>query len=124
VSGTVASWVAARTPPPPGALARRIAGALGPQGAAPAADAPEACLDAAERLVRRVLDAGPAAERARETALDLLCADALVTYAFEAAADAPERIGARAAAALSRLAALGAAGGGGPAPNGDAAAAA
>ena len=102
----MAAWLAAREPAPPPALAERIEAALGPLGGTDRAGAPDACLGAAERVVRRVLDAGPAAERARETALDLLCADALVTYAFEAAAEDPARVGERAAAALARLSAL------------------
>jgi len=41
----------------------------------------------------------------RESALDLLTVDALVTYAFEAAAGAPESLEATATAAMIRLAA-------------------
>jgi hypothetical protein len=39
----------------------------------------------------------------RTTAISLLAADALMTYAFEAAADAPDRIDALAEAAISRI---------------------
>jgi hypothetical protein len=39
----------------------------------------------------------------RAAALDLLAADALATYAFEAAADDPDAIPARARAAMARL---------------------
>ena len=42
----------------------------------------------------------------RASALDLLAVDALVTYAFEAAADDPERIEVRTQQALARIAAL------------------
>ena len=42
----------------------------------------------------------------RPSALDLLAVDALVTYAFEAAADEPERIDARAHQALASIAAV------------------
>lgn len=42
----------------------------------------------------------------RESGFDLLAVDALVTYAFEAAADDPEQLDARTRAALSRIAAL------------------
>jgi hypothetical protein len=41
---------------------------------------------------------------ARESALDLLAADACVTYAFEAAADEPAKLGARAEAAKVKIA--------------------
>ena len=42
----------------------------------------------------------------RPSALDLLAVDALVTYAFEAAADEPSSLEARAGRALARIAAL------------------
>lgn len=63
--------------------------------------AADACLDAAESLLRDLL-ARPSA--GREAALDLLTVDALVTYAFEAAALEPATIEARAADAMRRLA--------------------
>lgn len=40
----------------------------------------------------------------RDSALDLLAVDALVTYAFEAAADQPELLVQRAASAMQRVA--------------------
>ncbi|MBM3885759.1 MAG: hypothetical protein FJ361_07950 [Gemmatimonadetes bacterium] len=62
----------------------------------------DALLDAASHLLDEVL-----AERvrgaAREVALDLLAADACVTWAFEAE---PTEVGARAEAAMARLAAI------------------
>ena len=42
----------------------------------------------------------------RSSALDLLAIDALITYAFEAAADEPERLEMRAKRALASIAAL------------------
>lgn len=42
----------------------------------------------------------------RDSALALLAVDAMVTYAFEAAADDPERLEARTEAALARIADL------------------
>lgn len=42
----------------------------------------------------------------RPSALDLLAVDALVTYAFESAADEPQRIDTRAHHALATIAAL------------------
>jgi len=42
----------------------------------------------------------------RDSAIDLLAIDAIVTYAFEAAADDPERLEARTRGALERIAAL------------------
>lgn len=66
----------------------------------------DACFDAGERLLEAVLEAGCSS---RETARDLLTADALVTYAFEAAAQSPAALAARASGAMTRLAALAAA---------------
>ena len=42
----------------------------------------------------------------RDSALELLAVDAIVTYAFEASADRPERLEDIAGAALARIAAL------------------
>jgi hypothetical protein len=42
----------------------------------------------------------------RESALDLLAVDALITYAFEAAADDPDRLEERSEQALAAIAAL------------------
>jgi hypothetical protein len=62
---------------------------------------PEAYLEAAERLLGALLRDGCTS---RESALDLLVADALVTYAFEAASDEPSRIIERAHRAMVRIA--------------------
>ncbi len=71
-------------------------------GAAPA-ETPESYLAAGEWLLTRLLSGDCTS---RDCALDLLAADALVTYAFELAAGDPSRIGERAEQATSRLAAL------------------
>jgi hypothetical protein len=71
-------------------------------GAAPA-ETPESYLAAGERLLRQLLSGDCSS---RDCALDLLAADALVTYAFELAANDPSRIGERAQQATVRLAAL------------------
>lgn len=68
---------------------------------APAGEAPERLLAAAERLLATMIDP-PASSRA--AALDLLAADALVTYAFEAAGDDPSRLEERAVTAMNRFA--------------------
>jgi hypothetical protein len=68
--------------------------------------AAEAFLAAGERLTAELLRRG---STTRESALDLLTADALVTYAFEAAAESPADLVARATDAMTRIAALGAA---------------
>ena len=78
---TLAQWLDQRQPVPPPALRSRIDAALGSDLHASAADPSETLLAAGERLVRALL-----ADEAttRDSALDLLAADALVTYAFEA----------------------------------------
>ena len=101
---TLARWLDARRPAPPAGLRARIDAALGAELHADAPDVTETCLAAAERLVRALLDDDATA---RDSALDLLAADALVTYAFEAASDRPQQLPARAADAMRRIAILG-----------------
>ena len=102
---TIADWLRTCTLRPPDTLAVRIAAVLGDDEQRPVEELPEVFLHAAERLVADLLRSG---STSRDTALDLLAADALVTYAFEAASAHPETIGARAEAAMTRIAALGA----------------
>jgi hypothetical protein len=83
-------------------LSRRIGELAEPFDHAPGA-LPDRCLAAAERGLLRLLSDR---EASRAGALDLLAVDALVTYAFEAASDTPERIPALAADAMHRLSAL------------------
>jgi hypothetical protein len=61
------------------------------------------CIDAAEVLLAELL-ARPSA--GRESALDLLAVDALVTYAFEAAASEPGKLESHATDAMSRFSAI------------------
>lgn len=102
---TVSDWLDGRTPPPPPVLGARLREALGDASTANAERVEEICLAAAERLVGGLL-AGDCTSR--DCALDLLTADALVTYAFEAAEQSPGDLVPRAAAAMRRIAALGA----------------
>lgn len=101
---TVGEWLRSREPAPPEALMARLLAALGSGAARDAADAHLACLDAAMRLLEPLLDG---AQTGRESALDLLAADALVTYAFEAAGADFEALDAKSSDALLRLASLG-----------------
>jgi hypothetical protein len=96
---TIDRWLAARRPAPPPALRARLAEVL-PAGAVGV----DACLRAGEALLERLLEDDCAS---RGSALDLLVADALVTYAFEAAADEPTVLEARATAAMLEIAAIG-----------------
>lgn len=69
----------------PAPLRERLVAILDADGDMPADHVPEACLSAAERLLRDLL-AGK--QFGRDSALDLLTVDALMTYAFEHAATA------------------------------------
>ncbi len=100
---TVGGWFDALTPAPPEGLRVRLSALLEPFAHLPVRQVPEACLDAGEQLLDALLASG---STSRTTALDLLAVDALVTYAFQAAADEPELMDTRAARALARIAAL------------------
>jgi hypothetical protein len=63
----------------------------------------DAFIAASEQLLRRVLESGAVA---RANALDLLAADACVTWAFEAAADDPRTVAAFAERATRGIAAI------------------
>lgn len=98
-------WLARCEPAPPPALAARVVALLGDAPAAGADDAVAACVGGAERVVAGLLREGCTT---RDSALDLLAADALATYAFELAGDRPETLAAVAEAAMHRFAMLGA----------------
>jgi len=99
----LARWLDARRPVPPAALRARIDAALGRELLADVDDVTETLLVAGERLVGSLLDEDATS---RGSALDLLAADALVTYAFEAASERPAELSGRAAMAMARIAAL------------------
>ena len=87
----VSGWLDGRTPPPPPELRQALDAALG--GPASAGGAPASALDALGRGARACLEASISRPgRVRESAFDLLTADALLTYACEAAleSDDPE----------------------------------
>lgn len=100
---TVGEWMARIEPAPPTALHQRMGELLAADADRPVREVAEACLDAGERLLDALLASG---STSRATALDLLAVDALITYAFQAAADDPSRLEARAAHAMARIAAL------------------
>ena len=102
---TIDEWLAARSPAPPPQLLHRIRAALGEFTADDASLVSERCIDAAERIVAELLHDG---RTGRDSAADLLVADALVTYAFEAASDDPTQLAERAHEAMVRFARLGA----------------
>lgn len=97
-----AEWIATAKPEAPERLVARVREVLDAGSRTPKASVADALVDAAEMLLREVLEEadGPA----RDKALDLLAADACVTWAFEAAADDPDSLGDRAKATMERLA--------------------
>jgi hypothetical protein len=94
-------WIAERPEQPPARLRARLDEVTGTHG--PEVAPADALARAGHDLLAAQLAAGATA---RDAALDLLTADALVTYAFEAAADDPATLEARAAATMRALAAL------------------
>lgn len=99
--GPLSAWLHARAPVPPPQLAARMdAMTARVADRDPSADV---LLAAAEAAMAALLRNGCLT---RDAALDLLAVDALVTYAFEAAADDPESLEDGAARALARIAML------------------
>jgi len=98
------AWFRAREQEVPATLAAQLRGTLA-----------EVSRDADTHMADRLVEAGVelaatvarAAPMTRAQALDLLTADALITYAFEAAADDPAQLVARADAAMRAIAAVG-----------------
>lgn len=101
---TVGEWLESREPAPPAALLERLHVVLGEDALRDVRDAADVCLGMGERLLEAVLSNEDAS---RDCALDLLAADALVTYAFEAASGSPDTLAARASTAMTRIATLG-----------------
>jgi hypothetical protein len=95
-------WLASRGADAPAALRARVEQVFAADGSLSALPIAEALLRAGDVLLAEVLR--PRTGAPRETALDLLAADACVTWAFEAAADEPGTVGARAEAAMRRIA--------------------
>ncbi|HYK09535.1 MAG TPA: hypothetical protein VEV39_01920 [Gemmatimonadales bacterium] len=80
----LSTWLSGRKPAAPAALAVRLADAVGNEAGAP----PSTLAFLGDHLLGRV---AAATTQDRRQALDLLAADALVTYAFEAQAEADVR---------------------------------
>lgn len=96
---TLRVWLIARTPPAPALLAERLEGFVRTAPAERLAGTTTLALGALGLLALQAsLDRGEAGD---EVALDLLAADAFVTYAFEAAAEEGADIGRLAADLLS-----------------------
>ena len=99
----VLDWVAERMPTAPPALRERVLFRLGESGNAPRADAAERCAAAGVQLVDSLISTDCSA---RQHAIDLLAADALVTYAIESAAEASPDFAAEMDALVVRVAAV------------------
>lgn len=99
---SAAEWIAAARPEAPERLVARVREVLDAHPEWAKAPVAETLVEAADALLETVLQEseGPA----RDRALDLLAADACVTWAFEAAADDPASLGAHAKATMERLA--------------------
>jgi hypothetical protein len=100
-STPLSGWIEARTPAPPHELIARIASMIGHRSVGDGAA--DALVDCSVDAMGRLLGGGCLT---RESALDLLAVDALVTYAFEGGADEPAALEDRAKRALARVAAL------------------
>jgi hypothetical protein len=100
---TAADWVAAHAGSAPPALIARVQKVLDADPGSAALPTAEALLRAGEALLGAVLEDS---EAGRAVALDLLAADTCVTWAFEAAADDPGSLPARAEQAMARIAEL------------------
>jgi hypothetical protein len=96
---TVRDWISLRSPAAPPKLTEQLLAALGREADADVARTGEVCLAAAARSLEALV-----AERrfGRDSAIDLLAVDALMTYAYEFATTS-----ATTAAALDQLAAQG-----------------
>ena len=103
---TEPDWLSRRTPPPPEELATAIRNALKARNAGDSPSSME-LLETAQLLLQKVLESECAP---REAALDLLTADALVTYALEVASDDPNQLGVFAERAMTTLANAGSVG--------------
>jgi hypothetical protein len=97
---TVGEWLASRELQPPIELSERLTAALGERTTADVADAPSQFLAVALTMTRDMLASTVAG---RTAALDLLTIDALVTYAYEAAAVLPDAGRALALEGMARL---------------------
>jgi hypothetical protein len=99
---TLGAWLDERELVPPPALRRRLDAAVTAVPDAAVLPIPDAAVEAALRLLDVLLRAP---DSSRAAAIELLTADALMTYAFEATADMPERLEELGGLAMQRIAA-------------------
>jgi hypothetical protein len=98
----LADWIGARVPAPPAALSQRLAEIVRDDTCDGSESLPDSLISRAEELLAQI-------GNDRSSATDLLAADALITYAMEAAAEysldvdsVAERAAVRLSAVLSR----------------------
>lgn len=95
----VREWLAAREPAPPPQLAKALSDAVGDSRCETLNHLPNTLLGRAESLLALLGDG-------RESAESLLAADALITYALEAAADDCESVDSVALVAMQAMGSL------------------
>ncbi|CAN5353584.1 hypothetical protein BH09GEM1_BH09GEM1_05050 [soil metagenome] len=100
---TVSQWLDSRTPRPPRALTDRLDASLAGLAIASRENTAETLLRASEAIIAELLERDGTT---RDSALDLLAADALMTYAMEAAAEDIRSLDARATGAMSRVSSI------------------
>ncbi len=100
-ASTVGNWMESLHPKPPHALEQRMREALDIHKERPFNELPQSCLDAAQSVLARLLASG---STSRDSALDLLTADALVTCAFAVPSDTPELVLSQADSAMKTIA--------------------
>jgi len=83
-------WLASRTPPPPPRLRARLDEVMEAIAANPSDPMPRALVESASAILRDTV-ARSSNDRNAAAALELLAADALITYAVEAATEDCER---------------------------------
>jgi hypothetical protein len=93
------AWLRSRRPEPPARLLTRMESALSENSSQSLSDD---LIAAATRILREVAHGEGANDRA--AALDLLAADALITYSIEAAAEDPKSFAVQTDAMISRVA--------------------
>ena len=93
-------WLSAHEEGAPDTLRQSVRIALGDDLARPVVDAPSCFVAAGERVLRTVIHSDAAS---RDTALALLTADALLTYAFESGSEVSVPLNAVVADAVRRI---------------------
>ncbi len=101
---TVADWLSQHDPMQPTALRERLQELLAADAGRPAAQVPEVFIAVGKRLLEQIVSAHEPGDRSN--AADLLAVDALVTYAFQAAAELPAELDEKAGNAMTLLAGL------------------